>query len=248
MPVAQQNERPQVPEHIQSHLDEIHKTAEAAEAAIKAGNTELATELKAQLKHLFENAPEDAKTGGFIGSGGNNIPVPPKDDTEDLPESQRQINAELKELAAALHKAIQDEDHETAKELRAQISALRQKSQQESKITSKAAGFFQIWVEIHNLDSSRLFNDGGWNVAHGWFESDRVADSLGYGDVAYIHMGGAPGPGIYCTAYYSYRDGAAYSGSFTWTVDYDYRGYSDGRWDSWHSWDGRILRFYVQQR
>jgi ParB-like chromosome segregation protein Spo0J len=70
-----------VPEHIQSHLDEIHKTAEAAEAAIKADNTELATELKAKLKHLFENAPEDAKTGGFVGSGGNNIPVPPKDGT-----------------------------------------------------------------------------------------------------------------------------------------------------------------------
>lgn len=68
-----------MPEHIKSHLDEIHKTAEAAEAALKSGNTELAAELKAKLKHLFENAPEDAKTGGFIGSGGNNIPVPPKD-------------------------------------------------------------------------------------------------------------------------------------------------------------------------
>lgn len=76
-----------MPEHIQSHLDEIHKTAEAAEAAIKAGNTELATELKAQLKHLFENAPEDAKTGGFIGSGGNNIPVPPKDGMSQYPST-----------------------------------------------------------------------------------------------------------------------------------------------------------------
>lgn len=78
-----------MPEHIQSHLDEIHKTAEAAEAAIKAGNTELATELKAQLKHLFENAPEDAKTGGFIGSGGNNIPVPPKDGMSQDPGTHR---------------------------------------------------------------------------------------------------------------------------------------------------------------
>ncbi|KAL7956547.1 hypothetical protein V8C34DRAFT_315547 [Trichoderma compactum] len=221
MPVAQQNERPQVPEHIQSHLDEIHKAAEAAEAAIKAENTELATELKAKLKHLFENALEDAKTGGFIGFGGNNIPIPPKDG---------QINAELKELATALNKAVQDGDHDSARQLRAQINALRQKSHQESRIiTSKAAGYFELWIEIHNLDSSR------------------VADSLGQGDVSYIHMGGAPDPGIFRTAYYSYRDGAAYSGSFPWTSA-DERGYSNGRWDSWHSFDGRIVRFYVQQR
>ncbi|KKP00741.1 hypothetical protein THAR02_07167 [Trichoderma harzianum] len=168
-------------------------------------------ELKAQLKHLFENAPEDAKTGGFIGSGGSNIPRPPKDDPEDMPEAQKQINAELKELGTAPHKAIQDEDHETAKELRAQISALRQKSHQESKITSKAAGYFELWIEIHNLDSSRLYNDGGWDVAHG-----------------------------------CYRDGAAYSGPFTWTSGE--RGYCNGRWDSWHSFDGRIVRFYVRQR
>lgn len=71
----------EVPEHIQSHLDEIHRTANAAEAAIKVDNTELATELKAKLKQLFENAPEETKTRGFIGSGGNNIPVPPKDST-----------------------------------------------------------------------------------------------------------------------------------------------------------------------
>jgi hypothetical protein len=131
--------------------------------------------------------------------------------------------------------------------LRAKINVLRQKSHQESKITSKAAGYYQLWVEIHNLDSSRLYNDGGWDVKHGWFESDAVADSLGKGEVSYIHMGGAPGPGIFCTAYYSYRDGQKYSGSFTWTES-DERGWSNGRWDSWHSFDGWIVRFYVQQR
>lgn len=59
-----------------------------------------------------------------------------------------------------------------------------------------AAGYYELWVEIHNLDTSRLCDDGGWDVKHGWFESDRVADSLGKGDVSYIHMGGTAGSGI----------------------------------------------------
>ncbi|KAL6910500.1 hypothetical protein GGI43DRAFT_390281 [Trichoderma evansii] len=248
MPVTQQNERQEVPEHIRAHLDEINRTADAAEAAIKDGNTELATELKAKLKHLFENAPEEAKTGGFIGFGGDNIPVPPKDTPQNAPESLKQINAELKEVSAAYNKAVQDGDHESATELRVKLNALRQKSQKESKVvTSMAAGYFELWIEIHNLGPSRLYNDGGWDVKHGWFESGKVADSLEQGGVSYIHMGGAPGPGIYCTAYYSFRDDPKYSGSFTWTSD-DERGYSNGRWDSWHSFDGRIVRFYVQQR
>lgn len=78
-----------------------------------------------------------------------------------MPESQKQIDAELKELAASLNKAVQDGDPESAKELQAKINALRQKTHQESKITSMAAGYYELLVEIHNLDSSRLYNDGG---------------------------------------------------------------------------------------
>ncbi|KAL7944860.1 hypothetical protein V8C42DRAFT_323925 [Trichoderma barbatum] len=235
-------------------LDEIHRTADAAEAAVKANNTELATELKAKLKALFEDTPEEAKTRGLIGSGGN-VLVPRKDAPQDVPESLKQINAELKEVSTAYNKAVQDGYHEIATELRAKLNALRQKSREESKITSIAAGYFQLWVEIHNMDSSRLYNDGGWDVEHGWFESDRVADSLGTGDVSYIQMGGAPGGGISCTAYYSYRDSPGYSGSFTWYYYFEsdlitttWGGYSNGRWDSWHTVDGHIVRFYVQQR
>ncbi|RFU79626.1 glycoside hydrolase, superfamily [Trichoderma arundinaceum] len=254
MPVAQLNGKQEVPEHVQLHLDEIHRTADAAEEAVKANNIELATELKAKLKALFEDTPEEAKTRGLIGSGGN-VRVPRKDAPQDVPESLKQINAELKEVSTAYNKAVQDGDHESATELRAKLNALRQKSQEESKITSMAAGYFQLWVEIHNLDSSRLYNDGGWDVEHGWFESEKVADSLGNGDVSYIHMGGAPGGGINCTAYYSYRGSPGYSGSFTWYYYFEsdlitttWGGYSNGRWDSWHTVDGHIVRFYVQQR
>ncbi|UKZ78184.1 hypothetical protein TrVFT333_005919 [Trichoderma virens FT-333] len=67
-----------LPEHIQSHLEEIRRTADAAdatEAAIKANITELAVELKTKREDLLENALEEAKTRGLIGSGGN-VPVP----------------------------------------------------------------------------------------------------------------------------------------------------------------------------
>ncbi|KAL7939418.1 hypothetical protein V8C35DRAFT_275246 [Trichoderma chlorosporum] len=254
MPTIQENEGQTVPEHIQSYLDEIHKTGDAVEAAIKADNAELAAELKAKLKDLFKNAPEEAKSRSLIGSGGN-IPLPPRDAPRDIPESLKQISAELKDISTAYNKAVQDGDHESATELRTKLNALQQKAQIESKISSLDSGYFQIWVEIHNYGPSRLYNDGGWDVEHGWFESDRVADSLGNGGVSYIHMGGAPGPGIYCTAYYSFRDSPRPSGSFTWYYCFESDLYHtrlggdiSGRWDSWHTVDGRIVRFYVQQR
>ncbi|KAL7912343.1 hypothetical protein GGI35DRAFT_445022 [Trichoderma velutinum] len=254
MPATQHSDGPEVPEHIRSHLDEIHKTAEAAEAALKADNTELATELKTKLKGLFENAPEEAKSRGFIGSGAN-IQIPQTGASQDVPESAKQIHDELKEVSATYNKAVQEGDHETATKLRAKLHDLRQQSLDVSKITSKLAGYFELWVEIHNLGDSYLYNDGGWDVNHGWFESKPVADWLAKGDVSYIHMGGAPSTGINCTAYYSYRDSPAYSGYFKWYYQFeanlwntDEGGDVGGRWDGWHTVDGRIIRFYVQQR
>jgi hypothetical protein len=82
MPVTQQNGSYQYPYSLQVYYGSYilaasrgARTADAAETAIKANNTELATELKAKLKGLFENAPEEAKTRGLIGFR-SNTPVP----------------------------------------------------------------------------------------------------------------------------------------------------------------------------
>jgi len=251
MPVTQQKE--QVPEHIQSYLDDIHRTADATEAAIKAKNTKLAVELKAKLTDLFQNAPEEAKARGLIGPGGN-ISVPSGDIPQGIPESLKQIYAELEKIAAAYNKAVQDGDQQSATELRAKLDALKQKSQEESKKHPQLSGdSFELWIEIHNLTSNRLHNDGDWDVEHGWFESGRVADSLGDGETSYIHMGGALGPGIFCIAYYSYHDSPSSSGSFKWYYCYTsdlyhvYLGGDMAGLRGWNTVDGRIVRFYAMQ-
>lgn len=253
MPVTPIGKPHEVPEHVQGHLDEIHKTADAIEAALKSGNTKLATELKAKVKELFNNAPEEAKSLGLIGSGGK-APALPAGVPHDLPESLKQINDELQETAAAYNKAVQDGDHESATKLRAKLNDLRQKAKAESKNNGRFnfGDVFQLWIEIHNWAPNVLCNAGGWDKEHGWWESHAVGN-IQPGDVAYIQMGGGLA-GIYCTAYFAYYDYPKNSGSFTWYNYVDsnvcnvWGGIDDDAWDGWHTTSGHTVRFYVDQK
>lgn len=95
------------------------------------------------------------------------------------------------------------------------------------------------------ITPTELYNQGNWQVAHGWFESDSVGD-IRPGDVAYLHMGGGF-TDIFCSADFL-LEGDNHTTWFQWwysAQDGKAARMNCGSERSHYDNDGRIIRFYV---
>ncbi|RAH84665.1 hypothetical protein BO86DRAFT_441593 [Aspergillus japonicus CBS 114.51] len=231
----------------------------AINQAVQDGNTQLADELKANHQALFQKCKEEAEQHGLMSK-------PTAEQREASAKAFQQhdqeestsaddVQAELKQAADDLHKANEAGNEDLAHELRAKIEKLRHQSPGSGAtgIHSKLSGGTELWIEIHNCrPGATLYNAHSWDDVVGDWKSGS-AGNYGYGDVCYLHMKGDWS--VSCRAYWYWSDGSGRASCY-WAYGGTPVGLSSGQgmqvaseWNdggsSYHTWDGRIVRFYL---
>ncbi|GFF24287.1 hypothetical protein IFM46972_00995 [Aspergillus udagawae] len=165
----------------------------------------------------------------------------------DLPAELQSVSEQLQQVSKDYNEAITSGNKELATELRMKLNDLRKQAHQGGTAhgISNAGYLFELWIEIHNRTNRILYNEGNWDVKHGWFESDAVGD-IQPGGIAYIHMAAAGLNGIYCTANFQLK-GDNHLTWFNWKYQADGKAavVNCGSEKSSYTINGRIVRFYV---
>ncbi|PYI25785.1 hypothetical protein BP00DRAFT_461527 [Aspergillus indologenus CBS 114.80] len=248
------------PESLQEAQAAVSQNLAAIDQAVQGGNTQLADELKANHQALFQKCKEEAERHGLTSKPTAeqreaSARASQQHEQEEPASKNNNIQAELKQAADDLHKANEAGNDDLAHELRAKIEKLRHQAPGggASGIHSKLSGNLELWIEIHNCrPGATLRNAHNWEDVEGDWKSGSAGD-YGYGDVCYLHMKGSGS--IQCRSYWNWSDGSGRASCYWyWAATaagiYSGQGTQDAsEWnnggDSYHTWDGRIVRFYL---